>query len=112
MSTLSLTWGLTSSSTVVGGGVPGKAGGIDHVIMIGVGFIIDISQIFIMISTPVGGNTTEIVIGMGIGGNINGFLITIFKRVGEAGRIIAIGKEKKNGMSKDITPLPHKRDRK
>ena len=97
---------------MVGGGVRGKAGGIDHVIMIGVGFIIDISQNFIMISTSGGGNTTEIVIGMDIGGSINGFLITIFKKVGEAGRIIAIGKEKKNGTSKDITPLPHKRDRK
>ena len=97
---------------MVGGIVRGKVGGIDHVIMTGVGFIIDIPQNFIMISTPGGGNTTEIVIGMGIGGSINGFLITIFKRVGKAGRIIAIGKEKKNGTSKDITPLPHKKDRK
>ena len=97
---------------MVGGIVRGKAGGIDHVIMTGVGFIIDTPQNFIMISTCVGGNTTESVIGMGIGGSINGFLIRIFKRVGELGRIITIGKEKKNGTSKDITPLPHKRDRK
>jgi hypothetical protein len=34
---------------MVGGGAYGKAAGIAHVIMIGIGFIIDISRIFIMI---------------------------------------------------------------
>jgi hypothetical protein len=33
---------------MVGGGVYGKGAGIAHVIMIGIGFITDISHIFIM----------------------------------------------------------------
>jgi hypothetical protein len=53
----------------------------------------------------VGEDTTEIIIGMGIGGATNGFLINIFKKIGEAGVTIDIGKEKENGTSKDINPL-------
>jgi len=59
----------------------------------------------------VGEDSIEIVIGMGIGGTINGFLISIFNKTGGAGRIIDIGKEKENGMSRDINPLHHNRDR-
>jgi hypothetical protein len=46
----------------------------------------------------VGEDSTEIIIGMGIGGTINGFLITIFKKIGEPGIAIGIGRERKNGM--------------
>jgi hypothetical protein len=46
----------------------------------------------------VGEDSTETVIGMAIGGTINGFLITIFKRIGEPGIVIDIGRERKNGM--------------
>jgi hypothetical protein len=59
----------------------------------------------------VGEDTTEIVIGMGIGGTTNGFLINIFNKIGEAGVIIDIGKEKEDGTSKDINLLRHSRNR-
>jgi hypothetical protein len=58
-----------------------------------------------------GEDTTEIVIGMGTGGTTNGFLINIFNKIGEAGVIIDIGKEKKNGTSKNINPLHQNRNR-
>jgi hypothetical protein len=48
---------------------------------------------------------------MGIGGTTKGFLIISFNKTGEAGIKIDIGKEKKNGTSKDISPLHHNRDR-
>jgi hypothetical protein len=50
-------------------------------------------------------------IGMDIGGITNGFLINIFNKIGEAGIIIDIGKENENGMSKNINPLHHDRNR-
>jgi hypothetical protein len=59
----------------------------------------------------VGEDTTEIIIGMGIGGTTNGFLITIFNKTGEAGIVIDIGKEKENGTSKNINPLHHNSNR-
>jgi hypothetical protein len=59
----------------------------------------------------VGEDTTEIVIGMGIGGTTNGFLINIFNKIGEAGIAIDIGKEKENGTSKNINPLRQNRNR-
>ena len=79
--------------------------------MIGIGFIIDISHIFIMTSTSVGEATTGTVIGMGIGGTTKGFPIISFNKTGEAGITIDIGKENKNGTSKDINPLHHNRNR-
>jgi len=96
---------------VVGGGVHGKGAGIVHVIMIGIGFIIIISQLFIMTSTSVGEATTGTVIGMAIGGSTNGFLINIFNKTGEAGIVIDIGKDKEDGTSKNINLLYHNRDR-
>ena len=96
---------------MVGGGVHGKAAGIVHVTTIGIGFIIDISHIFIMTSTSVGEATTGTVIGMGIGGTTKGFPIISFNKTGEAGITIDIGKENKNGTSKNINPLPPNRDR-
>lgn len=50
-------------------------------------------------------------IGMGIGGTTNGFLINIFNKIGEAGKVIDIGKDKENGTSRDINPLYHNRDK-
>jgi hypothetical protein len=58
-----------------------------------------------------GEDTTEIVIGMGIGGTTSGFLINTFNETGEAGITIDIGKETKNGTSKNINPLHHYRNR-
>jgi hypothetical protein len=59
----------------------------------------------------VGEDTTETAIGMGIGGTINGFLINIFRKTGEAGIVIDIGKERKNGTSRDINFLHQNRNR-
>jgi hypothetical protein len=59
----------------------------------------------------VGEDSTGIVIGMGIAGTTNGFLINIFNKTGDAGIVIDIGKEKKNGTSKNINPLHHNRNR-
>jgi len=96
---------------MVGGGVHGKGGGIVHVIMIGIGFIIIISQLFIMTLTSAGEATTGTVIGMGIGGSTNGFPINIFNKTGEAGIVIDIGKDKEDGTSKNINSLHQNRDR-
>ena len=48
---------------------------------------------------------------MEIGGTINGFLTTNFNKTGEAGIAIDIGRKKENGMSKNINPLHHIRNR-
>ena len=96
---------------MVGGGVHGKADGIVHVTMIGIGFITGMSPIFIMTSTSVGEATTGTVIGMGIGGSAKGFPIISFSKTGEAGIKIDIGKAKESGTSKDINPLHPNRDR-
>jgi hypothetical protein len=58
-----------------------------------------------------GDDSTEIIIGMGIGGTTDGFLINILSKTGEAGIVIDIGKEKENGTSKNINPLHHNRSR-
>jgi hypothetical protein len=48
---------------------------------------------------------------MGIGGTTSGYLINIFNKIGEAGIGIDIGKEKENGMSKNINRPHHNRNR-
>jgi hypothetical protein len=59
----------------------------------------------------VGEATTGTVIGMGIGGSTNEFLINIFNKTGEAGIVIDIGKDKEDGTSKNINPLHHNRNK-
>ncbi len=89
-------------SGMVGGGVRGKVVGTAHVIMTGAGVIMTMFQVFISMSTQAGEDTTEIIIGVGTGGTMNGFLIGGFKRTGRAGKIIDIGEEKEPGVSRAI----------
>ena len=53
-------------------------------------------------STRVGEDTTEIVIGAGTHGSMNGFLTGDFNRTGKAGTIIDTGEEKEPGVSRAI----------
>jgi len=89
-------------SGMVGGGVRGKVVGTAHVIMTGAGVIMTMFQVFISMSTRVGEDTTEIVIGVGTDGIMNGFLTGDFKRTGRAGTIIDTGEEKEPGVSRAI----------
>ena len=87
---------------MVGGGVRGKVVGTAHVIMIGAGVIMTMFQDSIMMWTQVGEDTTEIVIGVGTGGIMNGFRTGGFKRTGRAGTIIDTGEGKGPGVSRAI----------
>ena len=70
--------------------------------MTGVGLIITMSQVFILMWTRVGEDTTELIIGTDIHGIMNGFLTNDFNRTGGAGIMITIGKSKGPGVSRDI----------
>jgi len=96
---------------MVGGGVIGKVVGTVHVIITGAGVIITMFQVSILMSTQVGEDTTETIIGTGTDGTMNGFLTDNFNRTGRAGIIIDIGKGKELGASKAINPDPNSRDR-
>ena len=97
---------------MVGGGVHGEVVGIAHVITTGVGLIMTMSRVFILMWTPVGEGTTEIIIGTGIGGTMNGFLTNDLKRTGRAGKIIDVGKsEELRGESRTINLGHNTRDR-
>jgi len=93
------------------GGVYGMTGGIAHVIMTGDGFIMTVFQVFIMISTHVGDNTIETIIGMDTGGTMNGFQPGDFNRTGGTGRIIDTGKDMGLGASRAINPGRRCRDK-
>ena len=96
---------------MVGGGVFGKVVGIVHVIITGAGVIITMFQVFILMLTQVGEDTTEIIIGTGIGGTMNGFLTNDFNRTGAVGKRTDIGKGKKLGASRAINLDHNHRDR-
>src|SRR4030042_6005678 len=96
---------------MVGGGVRGKDVGIAHVIITGAGVIITMFQVFILIWTQVGEDTTETVIGTDIGGTINGFLTNDFNRTGAVGKRTDIGKGKELGVFRTINLDRHNRDR-
>ena len=102
---------MTFISRMAGGGVHGKVVGIAHIIITGVGPIITMSQVFILILTPTGEDTTETIIGTDTGGTMNEFLTTDFKRTGRAGILIDIGKEKEVGVSRAINLDRDIRDR-
>ena len=95
-----------------GGGVHGKDVGIDHVITIGVGSIINTSPIFTMILILVGEDTIETGIGMGIDGTTDGFPTNSLNKTGKVGIAVDIGKEKQNGTWKDINLFHNKDNRK
>jgi hypothetical protein len=88
---------------MAGGGVHGKAVGIDHSTTTVVGAISAVSRAFIMMWTRDGEGTTETVIGTDIAGTMNGFPISGFSRTGRGGMIIATGKIKEPGASRAIT---------
>ena len=96
---------------MVGGGVYGRVVGIAHIIMTGAGVIISVFQVSISMSTQVGEDTTEIIIGTDTGGTMNGFLTNDFNRTGRVGILIDIGKGRKPGMSRAINLDPNLRDR-
>lgn len=96
---------------MAGGGVHGKVVGIARNIITRVGDIITMSRVFIMMSTRVGGGTTETVLGMDIAGIMNGYLLIDFNRTGKAGIITAIGKIKEPGASRAIVLDRNNKDR-
>jgi hypothetical protein len=87
---------------MVGGGVHGKVAGIVHVIMTGDGLIMTMFQVFILMSTQVGEDTTETIIGATTGGTTNEFLTGDSSRTGRAGMINDIGEGKEVGVSRTI----------
>lgn len=86
--------------------------GIARVITTGVGFIIDTSLIFIMISILVGEDTIETAIGMGIDGTTDGFPANSLNKTGEVGIAVDIGKEIEDGTWKNINLFHDKDNRK
>jgi len=96
---------------MAGGGVHGKGVGIARIIIIGVGFIITAFQVFIMMWTRGGEDTTENIIGTVTDGTLNGFLTNDVDRTGRGGIIIDIGKGKEPGASRAINRDHNNRDR-
>ena len=82
---------------MAGGGVHGKVVGIAHIIITGVGLIITMFQVFIMMWTQVGEDTTETVIGTATDGTTGGSLTNDFNGTGSAGKMTGIGKGKEPG---------------
>jgi hypothetical protein len=79
--------------------------------MIVAGVITAVSQVSILTWTQAGGCIIETVIGTGIGGTMNGFLIYDFKRTGVAGIRTDIGKGKELGVYRAINPDHNARDK-
>jgi hypothetical protein len=96
---------------MAGGGVHGKGVGIARIIITGVGFIITAFQVFIMMWTRGGEDTTENIIGTVTDGTMNGFLTNDVDRTGRGGIIIDIGKGKEPGASRAINLDHNNRDR-
>jgi hypothetical protein len=89
-----------------GGGVYGMDAGIDPTIMIVAGHILEVCRDFIMTWTRAGETITGIAIGMGTGGIMNGFQLTMFNKTGANGRITDIGISRKTGACAIISPGP------
>jgi hypothetical protein len=98
-------------SGMVGGGVPGKAVGIDRSIITAAGVIIEMFRVFILMWTRVGEDTTETVTGTDTGGTINGFPSGDFNKTGGAGIIVDIGKGAILGASRTINLDHNTRER-
>jgi hypothetical protein len=101
----------TSFSTMVGGGVYGKAVGIAPIIITGAGVTITMFPVFILMLTRVGEDTTETMIGTGTDGIMNGFLTGGFNRTGKVGKPIDIGKGREPGASRVINLDRNNKDR-
>jgi hypothetical protein len=85
---------------VVIGGVRGKDAGIAHGTIARVGFTIVELHLFMHGYPQVGGLITGRVVGEGIDGTTNEYLISSFSITGEAGKRTGIGKGKTPGVSK------------
>ncbi len=88
---------------MAGGGVTGKAVGIAHIIMTGVGLIMKMFLYFILMWTRVGEDITGSVIGTDTRGTMSGSLTNKFNRTGRAGMRTDIGKGKEPGVSRAIS---------
>jgi hypothetical protein len=91
---------LTSFSTMVGGGVCGKAAGIAHGTMIQIGFTIKASHPFMCGYRRVGGMITEIIVGEDSNGTTSEYLSNNFSGTGATGKKTGIGRSSKHGVSK------------
>ena len=85
---------------MVGGGVLGKGAGIAHGTMAQVGLTTDAFHLFMYGYPQVGGMITGSVVGAGIHGTTNEYLISSFGQTGKAGKSAGIGKRKSLGVSK------------
>jgi hypothetical protein len=96
---------------MVGGGNHGKDVGIAHVIITGVGLIITTYQVFILMLTQVGEDTTGTIIGTDTGGTANEYLTIKFNGTGRDGIMIDIGKGMELGASRATNLDSKNRDR-
>ncbi len=87
---------------MAGGGDFGTVIGIAHFTMTGGGVTTAAFQSSISMSIQVGEDTTETMIGMDTGGNMNGFLPENFNATGGVGTMIDIGKDKEPGAFRVI----------
>jgi hypothetical protein len=90
----------TSFSTLVGGGVRGKAGGIARGTIVQVGATIETFHLFIEGYPQVGGMTTGSIVGKGIHGTTNEYRTNKSSRTGATGKRAGIGRSKILGVSK------------
>jgi hypothetical protein len=97
---LPLTQMRTSFSTEAGGGVRGKGDGIVRRTIIQIGATIEASLLFMEGYPQVGGMTTGSIVGEGISGTINEFLMRKFNRTGGVGKRISIGRSNILGVSR------------
>ncbi len=111
MFTLFQTWTRTFFSGAVIGGVRGRVAGIVRVTMTGDGLIMTACPVFILMSTRVGEDTTETIVGTTTGGPTSGFLTTDFKRIGRAGMINVTGEGREPGASRAIEFLHNRKER-
>ncbi|MBF0557466.1 MAG: hypothetical protein HQL08_01655 [Nitrospirae bacterium] len=95
---------MTSSSTMDGGGVRGKAAGIARVTTTQVGPTFQGSRLFMPEYTLAGGMTTGTIAGKGSSGTTNEYLNNGFNRTGWAGKRINIGRNNKLGVSRVSNP--------
>jgi hypothetical protein len=88
----------TSFSTVVGGGVRGKDGGIARGAMVQVGATIEAFRLFIGGYHQGGGMTIGSIGGKGTNGTTNEYLTNKSSRTGAPGKIAGIGRSKIRGV--------------
>jgi hypothetical protein len=96
---------------MAGGGVYGKAVGIVHIITTAAGVIMAMSQVFIMMLTRGGEDTTKNAIGTDTAGTTGASRTGSFNRTGKAGIIIDTGNGEEPGAYRTISPDHYIRDR-